>query len=282
MRLRHPGTHTLLLLLPALGALAASAAVDVDDKLPARAVPPAYPAASAEPDPSPAPQAGLKGTKDAPVDGFDGKPHHGPYVDDKPTPSRKLPAVVEDLKPGKTSSSAAKDSTLVEADDAVLDGDKSVMQDPDRKMATGKTGTEGGVSAKDKERLAHEEKHGEKMEKVPEPPKEAPPLPHGDQKHLQGDASVAETVTRALGAVGLEVSRPVPSAGTPWTNESCRNPPTSPTRPTTSPIPYQAASPPRTRWPQPQRQRHPPLTCQARMPAPVSSSPSTPLCCPSP
>ncbi|KAF2133398.1 UPF0016-domain-containing protein [Dothidotthia symphoricarpi CBS 119687] len=209
MRLRQPRRHTLLLLLPALRVLAASA-TNADDKLVGRAVVPAYSTVSAGPDPSLAPQAGSKGTKDAPVDGFDGKPHHGPYVDDTPASSHKLPAVVEDLTPGKTSGSSTKGSTLVEEGKAVLDGDKSVMQDPGRKVATGKTGTEGGVSAKDKERVAHEEKHGEKMEKVPESPKEVPLQPHGGQQHLQGDTSDAEAATRVLGAAGLEKPTDLP------------------------------------------------------------------------
>lgn len=206
MRLRPSQTHTLLLLLPALRVLATSIAVDTADKPVARAAVPAYTLASSLPDASLAPASpGSKGTKDAPVDGLDGKPHAGPYVDDTPTSHDKKPNVVEDLRPGKTPASSLEDSTtLVEADDSVLDGDKSVMQDPDRKLATGSTGTEGGVSAKDKERLAHEEKTGEKMEKVPESPKEAPPQPHADQKQL-GNSPTTTSTTRVLGAVGLEV-----------------------------------------------------------------------------
>ncbi|KAJ4377774.1 GCR1-dependent translation factor 1 [Neocucurbitaria cava] len=205
MRLRPSQTHTLLLLLPALRVLATSIAVDTADKPVARAAVPAYTLASSLPDASPTPASpGSKGTKDAPVDGLDGKPHAGPYVDDTPTSHDKKPNVVEDLRPGKTPASSLEDSTtLVEADDSVLDGDKSVMQDPDRKLATGSTGTEGGVSAKDKERLAHEEKTGEKMEKVPESPKEAPPQPHADQKQL-GNSPMTTSTTRVLGAVGLE------------------------------------------------------------------------------
>ena len=204
MRLRQPRPHTLLLLLPALRVLATSVAVDTsDDRLPARAVVPAYTQATYSPDASLAPTAPAKGTKDAPFDGLDGKPHAGPYVDDDPKyKGKKAPNVVEDLgsakKPG-----ASSETVLV---DDVKDGDKSVMQDPDRKLATGKTGVEGGVSAKDKERLAHEDKTGSKKEQVPTAPKEAPPLPHGEQSHLKEAASVVASSTRLAGAVGLEVS----------------------------------------------------------------------------
>ncbi|KAH6616335.1 hypothetical protein C7974DRAFT_43173 [Boeremia exigua] len=203
MRLRHT-----LVLLPALQVLARATA-DVDDTRLARAAAPAY--SNAMPDPSPAATPGLsKGTKDAPVDGFDGKPHAGPYIDDTPTSHDKAPAVVEDLGTGKKTRPGDKDATLVGADKEVLDGDKSVMQDPDRKLATGKTGVEGGVSAKDKERLAHEDKTGAKKEQVPTAPKEAPPLPHGEQSHMK-DAGAEPTPSRLAGAVGLEKPTDLPS-----------------------------------------------------------------------
>ena len=201
MRIRQSRPHTLLLLLPALRVLATSVAGETPaDKLLARAaVPvaePAYTQAAIVAEASP----GAKGTKDAPVDGLDGKPHAGPYVDDTPKAHDKAPNVVEDLGSPKKPK-ASSESVLV---DKVLDGDKSVMQDPGRKLATGKTGTEGGVSAKDKERLAHEDKTGAKMKQVPESPKEAPPHP-ADQKHLEGEAVPTPSVTRAPGAGGLEV-----------------------------------------------------------------------------
>ncbi|OSS53904.1 hypothetical protein B5807_00597 [Epicoccum nigrum] len=205
MRLRQT-----LILLPALQVLARSTIAEIDDKKVARAAAPAY--TSAFPDPSPAAvtPGSSKGTKDAPVDGFDGKPHAGPYIDDTPTSHDKQPAVVEDLGTGKKTVPGRKDSTLVGAEKEVLDGDKSVMQDPDRKLATGKTGVEGGVSAKDKERLAHEDKTGSKKEQVPTSPKEAPPLPHGEQSHLKEAASVAASSTRLAGAVGLEKPTDLP------------------------------------------------------------------------
>jgi hypothetical protein len=209
MRLRQS-----LILLPALQVLARStvADVDVDSKQIARAAAPAYTNALPDPSPAAATPGSAKGTKDAPVDGFDGKPHAGPYIDDAPASHDKQPAVVEDLGTGKKTIPKPKDSTLVGPEDAVLDGDKSVMQDPDRKLATGKTGVEGGVSAKDKERLAHEDKTGSKKEQVPTSPKEAPPLPHGEQTHLKAPAPTPTetTSTRVYGAVGLEVSHKAP------------------------------------------------------------------------
>ncbi|KAJ4993945.1 upf0016 domain-containing protein [Stagonosporopsis vannaccii] len=207
MRLRQT-----LLLLPALQALARSTVAEGDDRRVARAADPAYTNAMPDPSPAAASPGSSKGTKDAPVDGFDGKPHAGPYVDDTPTSHDKKPAVVEDLGTGKKTIPGAKDSTLVGADKDVLDGDKSVMQDPDRKLATGNTGVEGGVSAKDKERLAHEDKTGSKKEQVPTSPKEAPPLPHGEQSHLKDAAATETTSTRLAGAVGLEKPTDLPDS----------------------------------------------------------------------
>ncbi|KAH7400718.1 hypothetical protein DE146DRAFT_653710 [Phaeosphaeria sp. MPI-PUGE-AT-0046c] len=207
MRIRQSRVPALVLLLPALHVLATSIAV-AEDKPLARAAVPAYPDVSAAPNPSLTPATGPKGTKNAPFDGQDGMPHAGPYINDDPSPTKKKPAIVEELGPKKTVVGPAQQS----ADDKVLDGDKSVMQDPDRKLATGNKGTEGGVSAKDKERLAHEDKTGEKLEKVPESPKEAPQLPHSDQKQIQGDALGAESSTRALGAVGLEKPTGLPES----------------------------------------------------------------------
>lgn len=205
MRLGQSKSAAILLLVPALHVLAASVALDTADKPLARAPLPAYGEDAEDvaiPEPSVSPSSpSSKGTKDAPVDGFDGKPHAGPYIDDTPTSHGKQPNIVEELQPGASSS---KDSTTLVEEEGILDGDKSVMQDPERKPATGNTGIEGGVSAKDKERLEHEEKTGEKMEKVPESPKEPQPLSHADQQQLEEDTETTSS-TRALGAVGLEV-----------------------------------------------------------------------------
>lgn len=201
MRVPQSRVSSLLFILPALHVLAATVAPP--EKALVRAAVAAYPEVTDAPSPSLAPVTpGTKGTEHAPVDGIDGMPHEGPYINDNPRPTKKKPAVVEELGAKKTSTGSPKGSK----EDAILDGDKSVMQDPDRKLATGNKGTEGGVSAKEKERLAQEGKTGEKLEKKPESPKEAPPLPNSEQKQLHGDATEAETSSRALGAVGLEVS----------------------------------------------------------------------------
>ncbi|KAF2267945.1 UPF0016-domain-containing protein [Lojkania enalia] len=201
MRLRHQRTPVLLLLVPTLRVLAASRATEAEDQV-ARAVVPEYADVSTLPPSTPSP--GSKATKDAPVDGLDGKPHEGPYIDDNPTIPKILPGGIEELRPEATRVSSTQGMTKEEWAALQADGD-GVMDDPDRTPPKGNTGTEGGVSAKDKDRKEHEDKTGEKLEKVPESPKEAHPLPHGEQEALKVKGET-ETSTRVLGAQGLEVS----------------------------------------------------------------------------
>jgi hypothetical protein len=107
-------------------------------------------------------------TKDAPVDGKDGKPKIGPFVgSDKDTIKTKT----EDLETvlGKVKEEA---SDLVSKDGSKLPAvNDGVMNDPGRELPKeGTTGTEGGVSEKDKARVGG-------TFKTPDSPKEAPPLP---------------------------------------------------------------------------------------------------------
>uniref|UniRef100_A0A8H7N2H6 Uncharacterized protein n=1 Tax=Bionectria ochroleuca TaxID=29856 RepID=A0A8H7N2H6_BIOOC len=55
--------------------------------------------------------------------------------------------------------------------------------------AKGKTGTEGGVSEKEKNRKAREDKIGGKLQQQPESPKEQPPLPHSEEQKIQSTTS---------------------------------------------------------------------------------------------
>lgn len=134
------------------------------------------------------------GTKDAPVDGKDGKPHAGPFVgsekDQKPKP-KTVPVDGELVtKPGKldTAELVTSDGTKIPQ---VNDG---VMDDPNRQLPKqGTTGTEGGVSEKDKARKAHEGQTGSKQEKTPDPPKEAPPHSLNDDGKKSGEKSDTES-----------------------------------------------------------------------------------------
>ncbi|KAB8338793.1 hypothetical protein FH972_021738 [Carpinus fangiana] len=99
------------------------------------------------------------GTKDAPVDGKDGKPHAGPFVD---------PLPYKDSKSTQASPSKINDGDKPTSED-------SVMNDPTRQAPKkGTTGTEGGVSEKERNRKA-QDASGETRLKKPEPPKEPQP-----------------------------------------------------------------------------------------------------------
>ncbi|KAF2791489.1 UPF0016-domain-containing protein [Melanomma pulvis-pyrius CBS 109.77] len=212
MRLRHQRAPALLLLLAALRAFAATIAADLQDSQVARAALPEY-SDSSTLNPSPTPAS--KATKDAPVDGLDGKPHEGPYIDDKSAAPQKQPAGVEELRPGATripsttTTTAPHEKTKEELAALGVDGD-GVMDDKNRPSPKGNTGTEGGVSAKEKDRKEQEDKTGEKAEKIPESPKEAPPLPHG-QERLEEKEDI-ESQTKVLGAQGLEKPTDLPDS----------------------------------------------------------------------
>lgn len=101
------------------------------------------------------------GTKFAPFDGHDGMPHVGPNI-------RPLSSETD----VKKKSDSAKVAAAVEKSQA----EDSVMNDPNRKAPKkGTTGTEGGVSEKDRNRKELEAITGEKLSNKPEAPKEAPP-----------------------------------------------------------------------------------------------------------
>lgn len=129
--------------------------------------------------------ASKAGTKDAPVDGVDGRPHEGPFVE-----AENLRTTVSDSK---------KDLPPLEGrprDPTIIDGIKipetndGVMNDPNRAgPKEGTTGTSGGVSEKDQVRKAKEGATGEKAENKPEAPKEAPPLPHSEQEKINNEES---------------------------------------------------------------------------------------------
>jgi len=149
------------------------------------------------------------GTKDAPVDGKDGKPHAGPFVGSEKE-TKKPKSAPED---GELLSGQEDLSELVGSDGGkipvVNDG---VMDDPNRELPKqGTTGTEGGVSEKDKARKAKEGQTGEKVEKKPDSPKEAPPLPHSEQSKIKGEKikgkeSDDNTDDLGDGLAGLEVA----------------------------------------------------------------------------
>lgn len=183
MRLRNRRAPLSLLLISSLAATTALAST-IDDSYSAKSG--AYQSDSLASSSS----STKPGTKDAPVDGLDGRPHEGPFVD------------VENLRSSSTTSDPKKDLPVLQGrpkDPTVVDGIKipetndGVMNDPNRaEPKQGTTGTSGGVSEKDQVRKAKEGATGEKVENKPEAPKEHPPLPHSEQEKMSKDDPKAD------------------------------------------------------------------------------------------
>lgn len=118
------------------------------------------------------------GTKDAPIDGKDGKPHAGPFVETEAERDRKKAKTSVDEEPAAVPSPAPskEQADLRQSNDGVMD-------DPNRVgPKDGTRGTEGGMSEKSKEKKVGEEKK-------PDAPKEAPPLPHSEQEMMKDQQS---------------------------------------------------------------------------------------------
>ncbi|KAL1838875.1 hypothetical protein VTJ49DRAFT_2099 [Mycothermus thermophilus] len=149
MRLRNRKSPLLLLLLPSLVVAAAvDHAFDPESNVGTNV------AASGR----------RSGTKDAPVDGNEGKPHAGPFVQLRTDPdsSDDLPA----LKDRPEDPLVVNGQRIPERHDGINDQDRP---EPN----SGITGLEGGVSEKDKQRRLREVELGEKAENKPPTPKAA-------------------------------------------------------------------------------------------------------------
>lgn len=141
------------------------------------------------------------GTREAPIDGNDGMPHQGPFVDSRR--NRGNDDVQIDVL------GESPDDIVLLDGKPFLEPHDGVMDDPDRpRPKEGTTGTEGGVSEKAKERKAREDQTGGKADNIPEGPKEVPPLPQNEEerilKHRAYDHDDDDTA--ADEAAGLQVS----------------------------------------------------------------------------
>lgn len=162
----------------------------------------------------------VAGTKDAPVDGLDGKPHAGPWVGIEGDSGRKKqkPQVEDIGKPLPTMlSRLEKEYSSGDGWQLIPEKNDGVMDDSARAAPKeGTRGTEGGVSEKSKKAKTE---GGRK----PETPKEPPPLPHSEQeliknapdakavKDTKADA-VTTTTDKPKGAQGLEKPTDLPAA----------------------------------------------------------------------
>ena len=209
MKLRGGTAPLVLLLVPLASALSAAAEDNIQSTLTRQLQNPT------SLDPNSSPLADLSkpkydvGTKDAPVDGKDGKPHAGPFVgaekDTKLTTATENPELtLATLKEDKAELVAPGGGKIPPVNDGVMD-------DPARQLPKeGTTGTEGGVSEKDKVRKAQEGQTGGKVEKTPNSPKEAPPLPVSEESKIKTDKSKGkddeDDAADTDGLAGLEVS----------------------------------------------------------------------------
>ncbi|KAI9655057.1 MAG: hypothetical protein M1831_005017 [Alyxoria varia] len=117
------------------------------------------------------PQTSNVGTKDAPVDGQDGKPHAGPFVDSS---SRKKDSVAGDSASSKRKSRSEK----MEVEDEASDDEFS------RKSEKAAPETEAGVSEKSRSKEAHESETGKEKYQKPKSPKDTAQVPSVDDDEL--------------------------------------------------------------------------------------------------
>ena len=143
------------------------------------------------------------GRKDAPVDGKDGRPHKGPFIETEAQRDRqkaKDSGQEEVLQPGvkpKPKDQSENQKLVGNFDEPVPESNDGVMDDPNRVgPKEGTRGTEGGIS--EKSRGKKENLEGQLSEKLPDQPKEAPPLPHSEQEKM---AAVEESEPKVTGEV---------------------------------------------------------------------------------
>lgn len=206
MILRKNQVGWLLLLLPALSSAAAIGATDEDTNLNLRGG--AAKAGSVA--------AGKVDVADSVKPAEDGRPQWGPFVSDKDKPKKMSPGIVDIGSKGtpKSSSDSLSDSVMGDQKDLSSEfaAKDSVMDDPDHVgPKKGTTGTEGGVSEKNKKHKALEKELGGKVEKVPVSPDEARPMSTEEQERLgvevvDDEDATSTSESKAKGAAGIQVS----------------------------------------------------------------------------
>ncbi|KAG6004683.1 hypothetical protein E4U21_000838 [Claviceps maximensis] len=172
----------LLLLLPSLAVGLSSRAASSDKDGESRSL--AAAAASRQADDATTSQAGT-GTrvrtvaKKAMIDRTDGKPHSGPFVATDGLAVDRQGQKLPKLK------GRPDDPTLIDGQ-KIPETNDGVMSDKNRNRPESgmSTGTDGGVTEKDKVRKEKEGKTGQKILTKPTAPKEQPPLPHSEERKL--------------------------------------------------------------------------------------------------
>lgn len=129
--------------------------------------------------------------KVAPVDGNDGRPHNGPWVETDGKVDESLPPL----------EGRPEDPTVVDGE-KIPESHDGVMNDPNREPPKeGTRGTEGGVSEKSSKMAEEDQKGG----KTPETPKEAPVDHHEEQPAPVNNAGENAPPNEDGEASGLEV-----------------------------------------------------------------------------
>jgi hypothetical protein len=136
------------------------------------------------------PAPGVVGTKDAPVDGKDGRPHAGPFVETSAERDRKKAKESgEDEGPisGKKPVPKKSGDSYVEGwDKALPESNDGVMDDPNRSgPKEGTRGTEGGISEKTKDKMAQDGQDVAAAVKLAGKPKGVPPSPPNEQERVR-------------------------------------------------------------------------------------------------
>ena len=138
------------------------------------------------------------GTKDAPVDGKDGRPHAGPFVETAAERDRKkakesgeeviAPSGKKPLPKDKLKGDSHSSGWDIPDMPNMPESNDGVMDDPSRRgPKEGTRGTEGGISEKTRDKKLQE---GQDAEKVPEKPKGVPPLPHSEPEHMRTNEGI--------------------------------------------------------------------------------------------
>lgn len=129
-----------------------------------------------------------KGSLDVPVDGKDGRPHAGPWVETSAERDRKSSKGSDDIDLVSTKFDTkipSSEHLSTEEGKMIPHSIGGVMDDPHRAgPKEGTRGTEGGVSKKGKESQFH-------AEKVPGGPKEVPPMAHSETQKPSSDSEAA-------------------------------------------------------------------------------------------
>ncbi|KAM5452415.1 GCR1-dependent translation factor 1 [Microsporum audouinii] len=121
-----------------------------------------------------------------PFDGKDGKPHAGPFVETSAERDRKKSQNGSKMKDEEDDTFSENTEHIAPDGTKIPHSNDGVMDDKNRSgPKEGTTGTEGGVSEKSKGK----DTSGDRK---PDPPKEAPPLPHSEQKKIPGQDDQTE------------------------------------------------------------------------------------------